>query len=332
MHSVDWIIPHPHGIYIRPADMWVDVSTPQEHVLVTHGHADHARGGHGCTYATPATLDIMKLRYGVVDGVRLPYGACFTRHGVEISLHPAGHILGSAQILLKYGGERVVITGDYKRGKDPTCAPFELTPCDVLVTEATFALPVFEHPPIGVEINKLLRMNAENPDRTIIVGAYALGKAQRVIVSLRQAGYREPIYLHGAMEKMCALYEAHGIELGELRPATALASASLPGEIVICPPSALHDRWSRRFADPVLAMASGWMQVRQRARQKNIDLPLIISDHADWRELTGTISALRPSETWVTHGRAEALIRWCELNQLKARALHLIGREDEDEG
>ena len=273
----------------------------------------------------------MALRYGTEMGTPVPYGDGFEDSGVKISFHPAGHVLGSAQILLEHAGERVVVTGDYKRRADPTCALFEPVPCDVLITEATFGLPVFTHPPIKGEIAKLLSAREANPKGCIAVGAYALGKAQRVIAELRLAGYHEPIYIHGAMQKMCELYEAYGVSLGELVMATGLAKGELKGQIVIAPPSALNDRWARRLPDPVTAMASGWMRVRQRARQKNVELPLVISDHADWTELTDTLLELRPAETWITHGRTDALSRWCELYQLKARALDLVGREEEEE-
>ncbi|MCZ8171300.1 MAG: DNA ligase-associated DEXH box helicase, partial [Brevundimonas sp.] len=199
------------------------------------------------------------------------------------------------------------------------------------ITEATFGLPVFRHPPIADEMAKLLAARAAQPDRCVLVGAYALGKAQRVIAELRRAGYNDPIYLHGALERMCRLYEEHGIELGELRAAAGLPKAALAGQIVLCPPSALNDRWSRRLPDPITAMASGWMRVRARARQRNVELPLIISDHADWDELITTIAEVDPAETWITHGREDALLRWCELNQRKARALALVGYEDEDD-
>ncbi len=326
----DWVHASPEGIYVAPADLWIDPSTPKPFAAITHGHADHARGGHGRVLATPETLDIMDLRYGASPATPMPYGAAIEQGGVAIGFHPAGHILGSAQISLTYRGERVVVTGDYKRRPDPTCALFTPVPCDILITEATFALPVFTHPPIEGEIARLLRAQAQFPGRAIIVGAYALGKAQRLIMELRRVGYVAPIYLHGAMEKMCELYERHGVALGALLPAAGNAGEKLAGQIIIAPPSALHDRWSRRFADPLLAVASGWMRIRQRARQKNIDLPLVISDHADWNELTQTITQLRPAETWITHGRTDALIRWCEMNQLRARALHLVGRDEED--
>jgi putative mRNA 3-end processing factor len=330
--AVDWIEPHPHGIFVRPAGAWIDPSRAQPLALVTHGHSDHAYAGHGRVHATPETLAIMALRHGQVSGAPVAYGEAVDLGGVRVRFHPAGHVLGSAQIALEYRGERVVVTGDYKRRADPTCARFEPVACDVLVTEATFALPVFTHPPIEEEIAKLLAVRAENPARAILVGAYALGKAQRVIAELRRAGYHEPIYLHGAIEKMCALYEAHGVLLGDLRPATIAPDTDFAGAIVICPPSALHDRWTRRFPDPILAFASGWMRIRQRARQRQIDLPLIVSDHADWLELTTTIEDVNPAETWITHGRTDALGHWCGLHQRKARALHLVGREDEDEG
>ena len=333
MPIASWIEPHPTGIYVRPADMWIDPSQPRANVLVTHGHADHARGGHGAVWATPETLAIMALRYGgAARETAMPYGEEFACGGVKISFHPAGHVLGSAQILLEHAGERVVVTGDYKRRSDPTCPAFEVVPCDILISEATFGLPVFRHPDTADEIAKLLEARDRNPDRCVLVGAYALGKAQRVIGEIRKAGDDAPIYLHGALQNMCALYERHGVSLGELRPATGATRDEMRGHIVMAPPSALNDSWSRRLPQPITAMASGWMRVRQRARQKNVELPLVISDHADWDELTDTITEVNPLETWVTHGRTDALVRWCALHQRKARALDLLDREDEDDG
>ena len=328
-----WIRAEPHGIHLRPADCWIDPSRPVERALVTHGHADHARGGHGQTIATPATLAIMELRYQTREGAApVEYGETIRLPGgVDATFIPAGHVLGSAQILLEHAGERVVVTGDYKRVPDPTCPPFEVTPCDVFITEATFGLPVFCHPPVADEIAKLTRALADHPERCVLVGAYALGKAQRLIAELRAAGHRDPIYLHGAMERMCRLYEDFGVDLGELRLVSDHAKDEMRGAIVVCPPSALNDRWSRRLPEPITAMASGWMRVRQRARQRMVELPLVISDHADWGELTRTIEEVDPAETWITHGREEALLRWCQLHQRRARALALVGYEDEDD-
>ena len=328
-----WIRPEPHGIHVVPADAWIDPSRPAGLALVTHGHADHARGGHDRTVATPETLAIMKLRYATDAGAApVSYGETIRLPGgVDATYLPAGHVLGSAQILLEYAGERVIVTGDYKRRADPTCPPFQVTKCDVFITEATFGLPLFRHPPIGEEIAKLLKARTENPDRCVLVGAYALGKAQRVIAELRLAGYAEPIWLHGALERMCRLYEELGVDLGNLRLVSEAPKGALAGQIVLAPPSALNDRWSRRLPDPITAMASGWMRVRQRARQRNVELPLVISDHADWHELIRTIEEVNPTESWITHGREEALLRWCQLHQRKARALALVGYEDEDD-
>jgi putative mRNA 3-end processing factor len=331
---IDWISPQPEGIYLPTADCWIDPSRAVARALVTHGHADHARGGHEKVWATIETLAIMALRCGVAEGsMAVPYrDPIDIGGGIRASWHPAGHVLGSAQILLERGGERVVVTGDYKRRPDPTCAPFEPVACDVLVTEATFGLPVFIHPPIGEEIAKLLDALAANPHRCVLVGAYALGKAQRVIAELRAAGHSDTIYLHGALIRMCELYADHGLELGRLAQVADVPREALHGAIVLAPPSALNDRWSRRLPNPITAMASGWMRVRQRAVQRNVELPLIISDHCDWQELTDTIRELRPAETWITHGREEALLHWCGLHQIKARALELVGREEEEEG
>jgi putative mRNA 3-end processing factor len=327
-----WIEPFPEGIYVKPADAWVDPSQPKARALVTHGHADHARGGHEKVWATPETLSIMDCRYGEQAGAcPVAYGEVVRIGEVEVSFVPAGHVLGSAQIVLDYNGERVVVSGDYKRRPDPTCLPFEPVPCDIFITEATFGLPVFRHPDTTAEIDRLLLRLSENPDRCILIGAYALGKAQRLMMELRGRGYHEPIYIHGALQRLCDLYKDHGVALGELRPATEAKKEELKGKVVVAPPGALNDRWSRRLPDPITAMASGWMRVRQRAVQRNVELPLLVSDHADWDELTATIQELQPREVWITHGREDALKHWCMTRQIKARELNLVGYEDEDD-
>jgi putative mRNA 3-end processing factor len=252
-----------------------------------------------------------------------------------IRLAPAGHVLGSAQVVVEAGGRRAVVSGDYKRRADPTCAPFEPVPCDLFVTEATFGLPVFRHPPVEQEVAKLLRSLARFPERAHAVGVYALGKAQRLIAELRRAGWDAPIYLHGALTKLCALYEDLGVPLGPLEPATvpktAEDKARLQGAIVLAPPSALADRWARRLPDPVICAASGWMRVRQRAKQRGVELAMVISDHADWDELTATIRETGAGEVWITHGAEEALCRWCALEGIEGRPLSLAGRGEEEQ-
>ncbi len=326
-----WIESHPEGIYVRPADAWIDPSEAKPRAFITHGHSDHARAGHGAVLATAETLAIMHCRYGPQNGQQpITYGETIRMADVLVTFVPAGHVLGSAQIVLEYRGEKVVVSGDYKRRRDPTCACFVPVPCDVFITEATFGLPVFRHPDTGSEIDRLLHRLHADPARCVLVGAYALGKAQRIICELRERGHEEPIYFHGAIERLNELYERFGIALGELRHAGAATKQEMAGRVVIAPPGALNDRWSRRLPDPVTAMASGWMRIRQRARQRNVELPLIISDHADWDELTMTISEVEPREVWITHGREEALKHWCMTHQIKACELNLVGYEEEE--
>ena len=329
-----WIRTTAAGLYCEPGDFYIDPQAPVARAVISHGHGDHARPGNEGVLATPDTLAIMRQRHGEAAGGALQplaYGESVTVGGVAVRLLPAGHVLGSAQVVLDYRGSRVVASGDYKRRPDPTCACFVPVPCDIFITEATFGLPVFRHPDTGSEIDRLLHRLHADPARCVLVGAYALGKAQRIITELRARGHHEPIYFHGAIERLNQLYESFGVELGELRPATGATKAEMAGHIVIAPPGALNDRWSRRLPDPVTAMASGWMRIRQRARQRNVELPLIISDHADWDELTGTLAELRPGEVWITHGREEALKHWCMTHQIKACELNLVGYEDEDD-
>jgi putative mRNA 3-end processing factor len=327
--------PSPAGLYSPIGGFHIDPTRPVPRALITHGHSDHARPGHGAVLATPATLAIMAARLGpgfAASAQPAAFGETIAINGVRVSFHPAGHILGSAQILVEANGLRIVASGDYKRRPDPTCAGFEPIRCDFFVSEATFGLPVFCHPVAAAEIGRLLDSIRQFPERTHLVGAYALGKTQRVIRILRDAGYDRTIFVHGALEPLCRLYEAHGVALGPLAHATddARSREEFAGAIVIGPPGSFNDRWSRRFADPIVAFASGWMRIRQRAKQGGIELPLVISDHADWGELTDTIRETGASEIWVTHGREEALVRWCHLNGLAARPLHLVGYEDED--
>ena len=332
-HPDRWIKVLPEGLYVEPGGFYIDPVRPVERAVVTHGHSDHARPGNRHVLATPGTLAIMRQRMGAGVGENLQpldYGETLRIGDVGVRLVPAGHVLGSAQVVLEHAGSRVVVSGDYKRRLDRTCAPFEPVPCDVFVTEATFGLPVFRHPPDLEEVRKLLHSMTLFPERSHVVGVYALGKCQRLITLLRAAGYDRPIWLHGALEPLCRLYSDWGVALGELRPATVAAKEDLKGALVLAPPAAVADRWARRLADPVVAVASGWMRVRQRARQRGVELPLVISDHADWDELCRTLEDVGAPEVWVTHGREEALVHYATSRGIRARALALIGFEDED--
>jgi len=329
-----WLYPSEAGLFCEPGGFYIDPHRSVDRAVITHGHSDHARSGHGAVLATRETVEIMKVRYGEnCAGAFQPLalGEPVTINGVGVRLAPAGHILGSAQVVLEWAGKRAVVSGDYKRASDPTCTPFELVPCDVFVTEATFALPVFRHEKAAHEVEKLLGSMAAEPDRTHLIGAYNLGKCQRMIRVIRDAGYSEPIYLHGAVIALTELYQRLGVDLGDLRPATTDDAKALSGGIVMCPPSALGDRWSRRFGDPVNAFASGWMRVRGRARQHGVELPLVVSDHVDWPELIATVMEVGAEEIWVTHGREDALVHYLATLGTKARALALVGREEEAE-
>ena len=322
------------GLYCPLGDFHVDPTWPVARALVTHGHADHARAGHGQVLATDQTLRIMAVRYGE-EFCRTrqvaPLGEAIRIGDVTVRFAPAGHVLGSAQIAIEAQGVRVVVSGDYKRARDPTCLPFEVVPCDVFITEATFGLPVFRMPDTAAEIAKLLASVALFPERAHIVGAYALGKAQRVMALLREEGWDRPIHLHGAMEKLTEFYKGEGIPLGETPKVVATERAKLHGAIVLCPPSAIQDVWSRKFPDPVTSFASGWMRVRARARQKGAELPLCISDHADWPDLCRTIRETGAGEVWVTHGQEDALVHWCGTQGIAAKPLHLLGYGDDGE-
>jgi putative mRNA 3-end processing factor len=327
-----WVRVVPGGLYVEPGDFFIDPTRAVDRAVITHGHGDHARPGHKHVLATAQTLAIMRVRYGD-EGAHeaLAYGEPVSVNGVTVRLAPAGHVLGSAQVVLEWRGSRVVVSGDYKRRPDPTCTPFEVVPCDVFITEATFGLPVFRHPPDSGEIAKVLHSLSLFPDRAHLIGVYALGKSQRVIALLRRAGYDRPIYIHGALAALCALYERLGVPLGALRPVAGATKDELKGQIVLAPPSAGGDLWSRRLPDPITAAASGWMRVRQRARQRGVEMPLVISDHADWDELLRTAQDVQAPEIWVTHGREEALIHAIGLMGKRGRALTLVGYEDEED-
>lgn len=321
------------GLYCPAGDFHIDPHRPVARAVVTHGHADHCRPGAASLLATPETAAIAAVRYGetAFGSVQtLRCGEGLRIGDATLRFAPAGHVLGSAQVVIDTDGGRAVVSGDYKRRPDPGCDDFELVECDLFVTEATFALPVFRHPPAESQIAKLLHSLTLFPERAHVIGTYALGKAQRLILELRAAGHDAPVFVHGALRKLCDLYETLGIGLGRLENATVAEKDRMKGAIVLAPPSAIADRWARRLPEPVVGMASGWMTVRQRAKQRGVELPLILSDHADWPELIDTVQAVKAAEVWITHGREDALAHWCTTHSIAARPLAIAGREGED--
>ncbi len=333
-HPETWLKVTPSGLFCEPGGFYVDPLRAVEQAVITHAHSDHARPGHQAVLATRETLAIMRTRMGEdqagLSQQALAWGERVRVGEVDVWLEPAGHVLGSAQVAMEWQGSRAVVSGDYKRTEDPTTPGFVPIPCDVFVTEATFALPVFRHPKPEAEIARLLDSVELFPERTHVVGCYSLGKCQRLIALLRAAGWERPIYLHGAHVAVCDTYVALGVELGDLRPATVAQKEALVGAIVLAPPSAIADRWARRLAEPVVCAASGWMRVRQRAKQGGVELPLVISDHADWDELLQTLDDVGAPEVWVTHGREEALIHAAGQRGIRGRALRLVGYGEEE--
>lgn len=335
MRPTDLLTLTDKGLFCPLGKFHIDPEKPCGRAVITHGHADHCRPGHRAILATPDTVAIAKARYGheaFGSSEAIPYGEVRRIGEVDVSLHPAGHVLGSAQVLIEHKGMRAVVSGDYKRRSDPSCQDFELVRCDLFVTEATFGLPVFRHPPARDEIGKLLASLETFPQASHVIGVYALGKAQRLIAELRAAGHDAPVYIHGALRKLCDLYERHGIPLGKLPDAKAAGDKDrFRGSVVLGPPSAIADRWARRLPDPRVGMASGWMSVRQRVKQRGVELPLIISDHADWDELCATITETGAEDIWVTHGREDALCHWCHTQGIRARPLSQAGKGEEGE-
>ncbi len=333
-HPASWLKVLPQGLYCEPGGFFIDPLRVVDRAVITHAHSDHARPGHRAVLASDDTLALMRARLGAnrAGGSQqaLAWGETLRMNDVRVWLQPAGHVLGSAQVAMEYRGVRAVVSGDYKRAADPTCAGFVPVPCDVFVSEATFALPVFRHPPAVREIGRLLASVALFPDRTHVVGCYALGKCQRLIALLRQAGWDRPIWLHDALIAMCQVYAARGVQLGDLRPAADATMRELAGGILLAPPGAMTDLWLRELADPLIAMASGWMRVRQHARSRGGELPLVISDPADWDELNATLDEVGAPEVWVTHGREEVLIHAARQRGINGRALRLIGYGEED--
>ena len=330
MRAADVLKLTPAGLYCEAGDFHIDPVRNVPRAVITHGHSDHARAGHEAVTATKETLAVMAARYGANFArarQAARFGETLSLGDARITLKPAGHVIGSAQVVIEVGGKRVIVSGDYKRARDPTCPPFEPMSCDIFITEATFGLPVFRHPQASDEVAKLLHSLRLFPDRPHMVGAYSLGKAQRFIALLREAGHDAPVYVDAATEKLCAIYVAHGVPLGDVRPAIDQPAGTLNGAIMVGARE-LPDGTN----DPVTAYASGWMRTRKRARQANVDLPLIISDHADWHELTTTISEIAPGEVWITHGAEAALIHWATAKGIRARPLSIAGYGDEEDG
>ena len=324
-HPETWLHPRPEGLFCAPGGFFIDPVRVVDRAIITHAHSDHARAGHAAVLTRPETAALMQARLGRGRTAYQTLGwAEVLRLGdVTVWLQPAGHVLGSAQIVMEHAGQRAVVSGDYKRQPDRSCAAFEPIPCDVFVTEATFGLPIFRHPGAEAEIGKLLASVGLFPERCHRVGCYSLGKTQRLICLLRDAGWDAPIFVHPALSAMCQVYEAFGISLGDLRP---LAEAPLHGAIMLAPPSGV----AGDQGDPIRVEASGWLRVRKRALQSRADLPLVISDHADWDGLLATITETGAPEIWITHGSEAALIHELARQGRRGRALRLIGYGAED--
>jgi putative mRNA 3-end processing factor len=323
------IVARPEGLYCPAGDFYIDPWRPVARAVITHGHGDHARVGSDAYLCQQDSVPILRRRLGDISVRGAAYGETVELNGVRISLHPAGHILGSAQVRVEHKGEVWVASGDYKTEPDGTCAPFEPIRCHAFITESTFGLPIYRWRPqttIAAEINAWWRANA-GAGRTSVVFAYSLGKAQRVLALLDAS--TGPILCHGAVDPMNAIYRERGVALPATTSPAGLAKAAMRTALVVAPPSAAGSTWMRRFPDYADAFASGWMQVRGNRRRRGVDRGFVLSDHADWEGLLSAIAATGATRVLVTHGSTATLARYLSERGLQAESVHAeYGDED----
>ncbi|MDX1680011.1 MAG: ligase-associated DNA damage response exonuclease [Akkermansiaceae bacterium] len=304
----------PEGIYCPAGGFYVDPWKPADFAVITHGHSDHARWGSKKVLTAESGTSLVQARVGNQTRVQgIPFGETLVHKGVKISLHPAGHILGSAQVRLEHKGEVAVISGDYKTQADPTCEDFEPVPCHTFITESTFGLPIYRWQPHDIlfeEINGWWR-NCQAQEKTAVIFAYALGKAQRILGGVdRSIG---PILVHGAVHRFLEDYQQQGIDLPEAAHASVENAKSTQGRaLLVAPPSAMGTPWLKKFRPLSLAFASGWMAVRGTRRRRSMDKGFVVSDHADWEGLLGAIETTGAERIGVTHGHGEVLVRWLQ--------------------
>ena len=323
----------PQGLYCRAAAAWIDPWRPVPRALITHAHADHARPGCGEYWATGVSEGILRQRLGAgINLIPVDYGQLHRIGGARLSFHSAGHVLGSAQIRLEAGGESWLVSGDYKRCADPSCAAFEPVQADVFITEATFGLPIYRWRPGAELAGEILEWWRAAPQRPSILFAYAFGKAQRLLAELAAIGVGEPgqpggegneILLHGAVEALMPAYREAGVRLPPTGPASALGrGANLAGRLVIAPPSAHRSVWMKRFKLPQTAFVSGWMAVRGARRRRGYERGFVLSDHADWPGLIRSVKDSGARQVYVTHGNSDGLARYLrELEGISAEPL-----------
>lgn len=301
----------PEGLYCAPGNFYIDPWKPVETALITHAHSDHARPGSQGYVATEISRGILQRRLGSSLALRgVQYGEKLKLGDTWVSFHPAGHVLGSAQIRVEHQDQVWVASGDYKRCHDPSCAPFEVVPCDSFITEATFALPIYRWQPGLDTARQIYRWWQAAPERPSILFCYAFGKAQRVLAELTQLTDR-PVYVHGAIQVLTEMYRQQGVEM-----LPTLSTADMPrghayaGELVLAPPSGHRSSWMKRFKHPQTAFASGWMAVRGARRRRGYERGFVLSDHADWPGLIQTVKETGAKTIYVTHGQAEVLARY----------------------
>jgi putative mRNA 3-end processing factor len=315
----DLVVQRPQGLYCPPGDFYIDPWRPVPRAVITHAHSDHARIGHGHYLAAAPAEGVLRVRLGDVDLQTLPYGQAIGHHGVKVSLHPAGHVLGSAQVRLEHGGQVWVASGDYKVAPDPTCDPFEPVACDVFITESTFGLPIYRWCPdedLFADINGWWQRNADRAVASVLA-CYSFGKAQRILSGVDAS--IGSIIVHGAVEPLNRAYRAAGVQLPPTRMVTEVTDkADLRKALVICPPSAAASPWVRRFGESSTAFASGWMQLRGARRRGGYDRGFVLSDHADWPGLMGAIGATGAQRVIVTHGSIPVMVRYLGEQGLQA--------------